>query len=513
MNYLTALRVIHQALAPSFYLEIGCRNGASLDLAQCPRLAIDPDPEIRTALSWPTRIFRETSDAFFARPDVRDILGRAPDLAFIDGMHLVEYALRDFINLEAHAHPGTVIVIDDVVPGDIAWASRDRNTQAWTGDVYRLIPLLRQYRPDLEIAVFEAQIGAFDKGLAVVCNLDPRNRVLHEHHETISSALEAGAFTEDTAADIRARLMVRPAGDLASFADSLSGKAQPAAEDPAALYLDLLKRSLLNEIYLDDELRLLYLRDCLAGRESFAYPVYHDIRNTRRAAYEALQERREVGQFPERDIHRSGFSHTMMGRKRLDSLQECLDSLRRRNIPGDLVECGVWRGGGCIFMAGYLKAYGLSDRRVLVADSFDGLPKPTALADAGLDLSKERFPELAVPLETVQENFAVHGLLSDRVVFLQGWFKDTLPDAPTGRIALLRLDGDLYESTMDALQALYDRVAAGGIVIIDDYGALEACRAAVRDFFGMRGAPVPKLTLIDWTGAWFVKPDAAAPES
>ena len=255
-------------------------------------------------------------------------------------------------------------------------------------------------------------------------------------------------------------------------------------------------------------MRLLYLLDCLGGEESFSYPVYHDIRGTRRKAYEALQARREVGQFPDRNIHRSGFSHTMMGRNRLDNLEACLDLLRTRNIPGDLVECGVWRGGGCIFMAGYRKAYGLAGRRVLVADSFDGLPVPSIEADKGLDLSKERFPELAVSLETVRENFAVNGLLSDEVVFLKGWFKDTLPKAPTDGIALLRLDCDLYESTMDALVALYDRVAPGGIVIIDDYGALKACREAVADFFAARAEPVPELTRIDWTGAWFAKQGA-----
>lgn len=511
MNYLDALNILHDRLRPANYVEIGCRAGRSLALARCPALAVDPDFQIDSPLTAPTRLFRQTSDDFFANHDLSALLGGPVDFAFIDGMHLVEFALRDFINLEAHAHPGTVVVIDDVVPDDIAWATRERKTQAWTGDVYRLIPLLRHYRPDLEIAVFEAQIGRFGKGLAVISGLDPDNRVLPESYEAIAAELDAGAFIEPTAGAIRDRLEVCPADEITAHAAGLAGRPRPAPasipEAPAALYLDLLKRSLLNEIYLDDELRLLYLRDCLVGKEDFTYPVYHDIRGTRRAAYEALQARRAVGQFPERDIHRSGFSHTMMGRKRLDSLQDCLDLLHARGIPGDLVECGVWRGGGCIFMAGYLRAHGITGRRVLVADSFEGLPKPTAKADEGLDLSKDKFPELAVALETVKENFALNGLLSDDVVFLKGWFKDTLPVAPTERIALLRLDGDLYESTMDTLAALYDRVVPGGVVIVDDYGALKACRDAVADFFAGRGEALPELTEIDWTGAWFSKPE------
>ena len=119
-------------------------------------------------------------------------------------------------------------------------------------------------------------------------------------------------------------------------------------------YLDLLKRSLLNEIYLDDELRILYLRDCLQQKDSFSYDVLHDIRDSRKHAFDRLKESRQLGRFVDRDIHNSGFSHTMVGRERLDSLHECMDMIRTNNIQGDLVECGVWRGGCVIFIAAYL---------------------------------------------------------------------------------------------------------------------------------------------------------------
>ena len=149
-----------------------------------------------------------------------------------------------------------------------------------------------------------------------------------------------------------------------------------------ALYLDLLKRSLLNEIYIDDELRLLYLRDCLAGQDSFDYAVLHDIRQARSDNLKDLKASRRIGRFPDRKIDRSGFSHTMMGRLRLDSLHACLDDLAAREIPGDLMECGVWRGGGCILMAGWLRAHLDEQRKLLVADSFEGLPVPTVDQDA-----------------------------------------------------------------------------------------------------------------------------------
>jgi hypothetical protein len=117
-----------------------------------------------------------------------------------------------------------------------------------------------------------------------------------------------------------------------------------------------------------------------------------------------------------------------------------------------------------------------------VADSFEGVPSPTLAQDQGIDLSKDNFPVLSVGLDKVKELFLRYDLLDDQVKFLKGWFKDTLPQAPIERLSILRLDGDLFESTMDALRALYDKVSIGGVVIIDDYNALEVCKMAVSDF-------------------------------
>ena len=274
------------------------------------------------------------------------------------------------------------------------------------------------------------------------------------------------------------------------------------------MYLELLKRCLLNEIYLDDELRLLYLRDCLSGDEVFDYAVYHDIRTARSEAYAALRATREIGRFPDRNIHRSGFSHTMIGRQRLDGLHECLDKVVEKGIPGDFMECGVWRGGACILMAGFLKVHGIYGRKVILADSFDGLPASTLVPDQRLKLDKSVYPELAVSLDEVRMNFETYGLLDETVHFLKGWFRDTLHDTPSDLLALLRLDGDLYEFTADSLTALYDRVALGGIVIIDDWGVLPACRQAVEDFFSNRHEALPEMIEMDWSGVYFIKASA-----
>lgn len=195
-------------------------------------------------------------------------------------------------------------------------------------------------------------------------------------------------------------------------------------------------------------------------------------------------------------------AETMVGRKRLDNLEECIVDVLRRGVPGDLIETGVWRGGSVIFMRAVLEAYGDPDRQVWVADSFQGLPPPDVEnypVDAGMDWSEIGF--LAVSLDAVKANFARYGLLDDRVRFLPGWFRDTLPTAPVERLSILRLDGDLYESTMVALRSLYPKLSPGGYVIIDDY-AIDNCRKAVEEFRAAEGIRAP-IREIDWTGVFW----------
>lgn len=189
---------------------------------------------------------------------------------------------------------------------------------------------------------------------------------------------------------------------------------------------------------------------------------------------------------------------SMIGYKRLSNVQDCVTSILKENIEGDLIETGVWRGGTVVFMRAILKAYNVTDRKVWVADSFEGLPKPNA----------EKYPadkndtlfgvdELRVSLEQVKENFRKYDLLDEQVVFLKGWFKDTLPTAPIEKLAVLRLDGDMYESTMNSLDNLYPKLSVGGYIIIDDWGSVQGCRKAVEDYRNRMNIQEPVIPIDD----------------
>jgi O-methyltransferase len=185
-----------------------------------------------------------------------------------------------------------------------------------------------------------------------------------------------------------------------------------------------------------------------------------------------------------------GSAVSMLPLARFENLQYCIVDALAHHVPGDLIETGVWRGGATIFMRGVLKALGIADRNVWVADSFEGLPVPDeerfpveAKTHRGPMMNKA-YGHFAVGLEEVRRNFQAFGLLDDQVRFLRGWFKDTLPTAPINQIAVMRLDGDYYESTMDGLVNLYDKLSIGGYAIIDDYGedTWTYCRKAVDEF-------------------------------
>lgn len=198
-------------------------------------------------------------------------------------------------------------------------------------------------------------------------------------------------------------------------------------------------------------------------------------------------------------------AETMIGLKRLGNIEFCFREVIKNNIQGDFIETGVWRGGATIFMRALLKSENIEDRIVWVADSFEGLPKPDAdkyKADAGDKHFKKE--ELAISLETVKQNFEKYGLLDDKVKFLKGWFKDTLPKAPIKQLAILRLDGDMYESTMDSLTSLYSKLSIGGYIIIDDWGAVEGCKLAVQDYRRQNNI-TEEIIPIDWAGVYWKK--------
>jgi O-methyltransferase len=246
-------------------------------------------------------------------------------------------------------------------------------------------------------------------------------------------------------------------------------------DSPRELYLDLLIKVLANTIYRDRS-------------------IHPESSGSFR-----LELRTEGRDWPE-------VAHSMAGIRRLKNVQEFAQRVIDEQIPGDFIETGVWRGGCCILMRGVLAANAITSRKVYVADSFEGLPppKPDKFShDTGLNL--HCFRELAVSVEDVKENFSRYGLLDEQVVFVKGLFHETLPSLKADRLALIRLDGDLYESTYVSLSALYSKLSPGGFVIIDDYGGVPACKAAVSDYRMEKGIDSP-IHMIDWTGCWWQKP-------
>jgi hypothetical protein len=204
-----------------------------------------------------------------------------------------------------------------------------------------------------------------------------------------------------------------------------------------------------------------------------------------------------------RDFPANGL--TMVGVKRLDNVQACIETVLTEGVPGDVIEAGVWRGGTSMFMRAVLNAHDASDRTVFVADSFEGLPPPDAErfpADASSKLHE--FDFLSVPLEAVQEHFRRFGLLDDQVRFVKGWFRDTMPALSGNTWSVIRMDGDMYESTMNILENLYPGLSPGGYLIVDDYNALASCRRAVSDYRSAHGIE-DEIHEIDWTGAYWRK--------
>ncbi len=198
------------------------------------------------------------------------------------------------------------------------------------------------------------------------------------------------------------------------------------------------------------------------------------------------------------------YAESMIGLKRMENIEFCVNDTIKNNIPGDLIETGVWRGGSVIFMRALLKAANITDKIVWVADSFEGLPKPDEQkyeADKGDD-HHTLSHILAISQEEVKYNFEKYGLLDEQVKFLKGWFKDTLPTAPIQQLSVLRLDGDMYESTINALDSLYPKLSKGGYIIVDDYGAVEGCKIAIHDYRDKYKITEPIIDIDGWGAYW-----------
>ncbi|MCP9850237.1 TylF/MycF/NovP-related O-methyltransferase [Cyanobium sp. Morenito 9A2] len=260
------------------------------------------------------------------------------------------------------------------------------------------------------------------------------------------------------------------------------------------VYVELLKKALLNTIYKDPVIEQATLprwktrlSRLLLGRDVKLFSVRH---------YDS--------ELRDRGIDWPSSAHTMIGVQRMDNLRHCLCKIIEENIPGDFIETGVWRGGASIFAKGIFDVYGQGERRVWLADSFEGLPKPNPV-DYPEDAGDEHYKLdiLRVGLDEVRANFASYDLLDDRVLFVKGWFKDTLHTLSIDSISVLRLDGDMYESTIVALDALYGKVSIGGFVIVDDY-CISSCAKAVHDF-RERHHIQDQIMPIDGTGVYWQK--------
>ncbi len=275
--------------------------------------------------------------------------------------------------------------------------------------------------------------------------------------------------------------------------------------DTRALYLELMKRSLTGALAEDNDSILGGVRTqgspSLKKRLASSVGQFASRFNLEIAVKKPYDPHlREIGRdWPAR-------AESMIGLRRMENIQHCIEQVITDGIPGDLIETGVWRGGACIFMKANLNAWGDTTRSVWVADSFEGLPKPDSArfpADEGDQLHKQS--GLAVGADQVRHNFERYQVLDDRVKFLVGWFKDTLSTAPIESLSLMRLDGDMYESTWQAIEPLYPKLSPGGFCIIDDFGshASQAGRA-VHDYREAHGIDEP-IEKIDEFGAFWRK--------
>ena len=248
--------------------------------------------------------------------------------------------------------------------------------------------------------------------------------------------------------------------------------------DLRSRYLDLLEKSLLDAIYGE-------------------HPIEMRVQALKHRLRHPYVTRRGVPRWPVR-------AHTMIGAARLHHLRHLTERTIQERIKGDYIETGVWRGGACILMRGVLAAHGIVDPRVYCADTFAGLPRPDPNYPADKRDHLHVFHDLGVSQAVVEKNFAVYDLLDGQVIFLKGPFAETLPRLARDTFALIRLDGDMYGSTMDALKHLYDRLSPAGFIIVDDYGGLKNCARAVNDFIAQYGLRV-QIERVDESCVWWQK--------
>lgn len=291
----------------------------------------------------------------------------------------------------------------------------------------------------------------------------------------------------ELAENIRLRGMV--------FQHNVFYQREAQVERAAARYLAVVKAALLDEHYLEHEVRIAHLARCAAKKkppdaDKLRDPVRYD-----RDVYQRMLRERRHGVLPEDGGAASFLPYATLGRTRLEHLERCLDSIKAETIAGDLAEYGTGRGGAAIFLRAHLEAHEIPDRCVWVADRFRASPEP----DTAPSVPAEGPAALQADLNIVRDGFERFDLLDDRVRFLQGPPAATLPDAPIAELALLRIGSRSGDEARVVLDHLYDRVSIGGFVIIDDHDE-PACRKVVDAFRSDRGIDAP-LERVDWSAA------------
>jgi cephalosporin hydroxylase/glycosyltransferase involved in cell wall biosynthesis len=255
-------------------------------------------------------------------------------------------------------------------------------------------------------------------------------------------------------------------------------------EELADRYLDSVKRGLIDEYYLENEVRLAHLADCVTRPRPVELPRLRDPQRHDKEALDRLRHLRRTGQRPESHDPPTGYAYSPGGRLGLDHLHECLDSVREDHVRGDLVSCGEGRGGTGIFLRAYLEAHRLADRDVWMAGRFRAAVDERTVPDVADGLA-----ELRPDLNTIRDGFERFGLADERTHFLQGDLTATLPDAPVPKVALLHLGPELGPAAGGVLTHLYPRLALGGYVVVED--ATDEAMAAVDDYRAATGVDEP----------------------
>ncbi len=267
-----------------------------------------------------------------------------------------------------------------------------------------------------------------------------------------------------------------------------------------AAYLELIKKVITRALFAKD-----YERHTFAPKR----PVFKLLHGALKAIFtplnlEVVRRVKSTSEDYIESTHSAGTrgedAETMIGMKQLDQMQVCIQDVINRGVKGDLVEAGVWRGGMTIFMQAVLKVEDSLDRKVWVLDSFSGLPSP----DEANDSFGWQQGDMAASLEEVKNNFKKYDLLDENVKFVKGYFNETLAHTPIQDIAVLRIDADLYESTLDVLNALYPKLSVGGYAVFDDYTNLEDCRRAVDEYRSLHNL-TEEIVEIDKRAVYWIK--------